>query len=164
MGRRPTKAADNPFCQARLRIAEFDERFYSKEYASELLHLSPGQLQDYELGITKCIPPDNILRMADIYKAPELRNLYCREMCPLGADVPKLELEDLDRITVKAMASLRKMVETKDILLDITEDGILSEDEKPELEQVLRNLEEVVAVAQSLKVWVEKNTDFREED
>lgn len=159
MGRRPTKAADNPFCQARLRIAEYDERFYSKEYAAGLLHLSPGQLQDYELGITKCIPPDNILRMADIYKAPELRNLYCREMCPLGVDVPKLELEDLDRITVKAMASFRKMAETKETLLDITEKGIVSENEKPELEQVLKNLDEMVAIAQSLRGWMEKNMD-----
>lgn len=159
MGRRPTKAADNPFCKARLKAAEYNEKFYSKEYAAEQLHISAGQLQDYELGITKCIPPDNILRMADVYRAPELRNLYCREMCPLGSDVPVLELEDLDRITVKAMASLRKTAETKDILLDITEDGVISEEEKSELEKVLQNLDEISAIAQSLKVWAEKNLD-----
>lgn len=159
MGRRPTKAADNPFCRARLKAAEYNEKFFSKEYAAEQLHISAGQLQDYELGITKCIPPDNILRMADIYRSPELRNLYCREMCPLGSDVPVLELEDLDRITVKAMASLRKTAETKDILLDITEDGVISEEEKPELEKVLKNLDEISAIAQSLKVWAEKNLD-----
>lgn len=157
MGRRPTKAADNPFCQARLRAAEYNEKFFSKEYAAEQLHISAGQLQDYELGITKCIPPDNILRMADIYNAPELRNHYCREMCPLGCDFPKLELNDLDRITVKAMASFRKMAETKETLLDITEDGVITEEEKPELEEVLKNLEEVTVIAQNLKVWVEKN-------
>lgn len=159
MGRRPTKAADNPFCRARLKAAEYNEKFFSKEYAAEQLHISAGQLQDYELGITKCIPPDNILRMADVYRAPELRNLYCREMCPLGSDVPVLELEDLDRITVKAMASLRKTAETKDILLDITEDGVISEEEKSELEKVLQNLDEISAIAQSLKVWAEKNLD-----
>lgn len=159
MGRRPTKAADNPFCKARLKAAEYNEKFYSKEYAAEQLHISAGQLQDYELGITRCIPPDNILRMADVYRAPELRNLYCREMCPLGSDVPVLELEDLDRITVKAMASLRKTAETKDILLDITEDGVISEEEKSELEKVLQNLDEISAIAQSLKVWAEKNLD-----
>lgn len=157
MGRRPTKAADNPFCQARLHAATYNERFFSKEYAAEQLHISAGQLQDYELGITKCIPPDNILRMADVYNAPELRNLYCREMCPLGCDVPKLELDDLDRITVKAMSTFRKMAETKEILLDITEDGIISADEKPELQTVLKNLDEVSSIAQSLKIWVEKN-------
>lgn len=157
MGRRPTKAADNPFCQARLKAAEYNEKFFSKEYAADQLHISAGQLQDYELGITKCIPPDSILRMADVYNAPELRNLYCREMCPLGCDMPKLELEDLDRITVKAMSTFRKMAETKEILLDITEDGQISTEEQPELEKVLKNLDEVSAIAQSLKIWAEKN-------
>ena len=157
MGRRPTKAADNPFCQARLKAAEYNEKFFSKEYAAEQLHISASQLQDYELGITKCIPPENILRMADLYNAPELRNLYCREMCPLGGDVPVLELEDLDRITVKAMASLRKVAETKELLLDITEDGVISNEEKPSLVKILKTLDEISAVAQSLKVWTEKN-------
>lgn len=157
MGRRPTKAADNPFCQARLRAAEYNEKFFSKEYAAEQLHISAGQLQDYELGITKCIPPDNILRMADLYRAPELRNLYCREMCPLGGDVPVLELEDLDRITVKAMASLRKAAETKELLLDITEDGVITDEEKPSLKRILATLDGITAIAQSLKVWTEKN-------
>ena len=157
MGRRPTKAADNPFCQARLKAAEYNEKFFSKEYAAEQLHISASQLQDYELGITKCIPPENILRMADLYNAPELRNLYCREMCPLGGDVPVLELEDLDRITVKAMASLRNVAQTKELLLDITEDGVISNEEKPSLVKILKTLDEISAVAQSLKVWTEKN-------
>lgn len=159
MGRRPTKAADNPFCQARLKAAEYNEKFFSKEYAAEQLHISAGQLQDYELGITKCIPPDSILRMADVYRAPELRNLYCREMCPLGGDMPVLELEDLDRITVRAMASLRKVAQTKESLLDITADGIITEDEKPELRKILATLDEISAIAQSLKVWTEKNLE-----
>ena len=159
MGRRPTKAANNPFCQARLRAAEYNENFFSKEYAAEQLHISVSQLQDYELGITKCIPPDNILRMADLYRAPELKNLYCREMCPLGGDVPVLELEDLDRINVKAMASLRKVAEMKESLLDITLDGVITEDEKPKLRKILATLDEISAIAQSLKVWTEKNLE-----
>ncbi|MCI8889248.1 MAG: XRE family transcriptional regulator [Hungatella sp.] len=159
MGRRPTKAVNNPFCQARLRAAEYNEKFFSKEYAAEQLHISAGQLQDYELGITKCIPPDSILRMADVYRAPELRNLYCREMCPLGGDMPVLELEDLDRITVRAMVSLRKVAQTKESLLDITADGIITEDEKPELRKILATLDEISAIAQSLKVWTEKNLE-----
>ena len=159
MGRRPTKAVSNPFCQARLRAAEYNEKFFSKEYAAEQLHISAGQLQDYELGITKCIPPDSIMRMADLYRAPELRNLYCREMCPLGGDMPVLELEDLDRITVRAMASLRKVAQTKESLLDITADGIITEDEKPELRKILATLDEISAITQSLKVWTEKNLE-----
>ena len=159
MGRKPTKAADNPFCQARLKAAEYNEKFFSKEYAAEQLHISAGQLQDYELGITKCIPPDSILRMADVYNAPELRNLYCREMCPLGYDVPVLEMEGLDRIALKALSVLRKADLTKEKLLDITEDGFISDEEKPILQEILQTLDEVVSVSQSLKVWVEKNIE-----
>lgn len=157
MGRRPTKAADNPFCRARLQAAAYNERFFSKEYAAELLHISAGQLQDYELGITKCIPPDNILRMADVYNAPELRNLYCKEMCPLGCDVPAVELEDLDRIAVKALSSFRKISAAKENLLDIVEDGVINPNERPELNKILETLDEVSSITQSLKVWVEKN-------
>lgn len=157
MGRRPTKAADNPFCQARLKAAEYNEKFFSKEYAAEQLHISVSQLQDYELGITKCIPPDNILRMADLYCAPELKNLYCREMCPLGEDVPVLELGDLDRITVRAMASLRKVSEISGLFLDIAEDGVISEDERPSLKRVMEALDDISALAQSLNAWAEKN-------
>lgn len=157
MGRRPTKAADNPFCKARLEAAKYDERLYSKEYAAELLHISASQLQDYELGITKCIPPDSILRMAATYHAPELRNLYCKEMCPLGCDVPTVELEDLDRIAVKALSSFRKILVAKENLLDIVEDGIINPDERPELDKIIGTLDEVASITQSLKVWVEKN-------
>lgn len=157
MGRRPTKAADNPFCKARLEAAKYNERFFSKEYAAEQLHISAGQLQDYELGITKCIPPDSILRMADIYNAPELRYMYCREMCPLGENIPKIENEDLDRISLKALSSFRKINEAKELLLDITADGIIEEGEKEDLKKIVETLDELNEITSNLKVWIEKN-------
>ena len=157
MGRRPTKAADNPLCKARIDAAKYNEKLYTKEYAAEMLGISPSSLSDYELGVTKIVPPDMIIKMADLYNSPELRNYYCREVCPLGCDIPRVELDDLDRITVKALSTFRKISETKEILLDITEDGKISEDEKPELQKVLDTLDELVAVSQNLKIWAEKN-------
>lgn len=157
MGRRPTKAADNPFCKARLEAARYNDRLFSKDGAAELLGISVSTLSDYELGITKVVPPDMVLKMADLYNAPELRNYYCRELCPLGGDMPVLELEDLDRISIKAFAVFRKLNEAKDLLLDIAEDGMIDESEKPQLEKILGTLDELEHVAQSLKVWVKKN-------
>lgn len=157
MGRRPTKAADNPLCKARIDAAKYNERLYSKEYAAEMLGISPSSLSDYELGVTKIVPPDMIIKMADLYNSPELRNYYCREVCPLGCDIPKIELDDLDRITVKALSTFRKISETRELLLDITEDGKISEEERPELQKILDTLDELVSVSQNLKVWVEKN-------
>ena len=157
MGRRPTKAADNPFCIARLEAAKYNDRLLSKEGASELLGVSVSTLSDYELGITKSVPPDMVLKMSDLYNAPEIRNYYCREMCPLGCDMPALELEDLDRITVKAMASLRNVAGAKESLLDITADGIITDDEKPALKKILATLDEISSIVQSLRIWAEKN-------
>ncbi len=157
MGRKPTKAANNPFCQARVVAAQYNERLLSKEGAAEFLGISVSTLSDYELGITKIVPPDMVLKMADLYNAPELSNYYCRNMCPLGADVPALELEDLDRITIRALSAFRKVRKTGELLMDITEDGVISEDEKGDLNKVLENLDELERTAQSLKLWVKKN-------
>lgn len=95
--------------------------------------------------------------MADLYNAPELRNYYCTSMCPLGCEMPKADMVDLDRITVRAIASFRRLNVTKEILLDITEDGVITEDEKPDMQKVLDNLEELEAVTQNLRIWVKKN-------
>lgn len=157
MGRRPTKAVDNPFCKARLEAAQYNDRLFSKEGASELLGVSVSTLSDYELGVTKVIPPDMVVKMADLYNAPELENYYCTNMCPLGCNIPKASVEELDRISLRALATFRKVEETREILLDITLDGVIAEDEKADLQKVLCNLEELEQIAQSMKLWVKKN-------
>lgn len=157
MGRRPTRAAGSPFCQARLAAAEYNERLRSKEGASEFLGISVSTLSDYELGLTKVIPPDMVLKMADLYNAPELRNYYCTSVCPLGCDMPKVEIADLDRISLRALATFRRLEDTRESLLSITEDGIIDEAEKPELYRIIGTLEELEQVTQSLKLWVQKN-------
>ena len=78
-------------------------------------------------------------------------------MCPLGSEIPKAELAGLDRITVRTLYTFRKIEKTKEILLDITEDGIIDESEQPQLKEVLKNLEEIEQVAQSMKLWIKKN-------
>ena len=157
MGTNPTKAADNVYCRYRKAAAMYNDKLNSREGAAELLGISQSTLADYELGITKIIPADSIMRMADLYNAPELRNYYCRNCCPLGGEVPKVEMEDLDRISIRALSTFRKIGETKELLLDITEDGVISEDEKGDLNKVLENLGELEQIAQSLKLWVKKN-------
>lgn len=157
MGTNPTKAAGNIYCRCRKEAAKYNDKLSSREGAAELLGISPSTLADYELDITKIIPADNILRMADLYNAPEIRNYYCKNCCPLGTDVPEVRIGELDRITVRALASLRSVSKVRENLLDITEDGRITEEEKPVLEEIIQNLDELSAIAQSLKAWTEKN-------
>ena len=97
--------------------------------------------------------------MADCYRAPELKGNYCREMCPLGRNMPKIGNEGLDRISLRMLASFKKINEAKESLLDITADGIITEDEKPELKKIVQTLDEVNEIAQNLKNWIEKNLE-----
>lgn len=157
MGTSPTKAAGNIYCKCRKEAAKYNDRLNSREGAAELLGISASSLADYELDITKIIPVDKVLLMADLYNAPELRTYYCKECCPLGCSNPRIALEDLDRITVKALSSFRKITGAKDTLLNIVEDGVITEDEKPELEDLLSIMGEVEAVIQTFKLWAEKN-------
>lgn len=78
-----------------------------------------------------CPYPEEIRLMADLYNTPELENYYCTEMCPLGYGMQKVEIEDLDRISLKALDSFRRIDPTAGLLLDITADGVITEDEKP---------------------------------
>ena len=157
MGTRPTKAKNNIFCKARLEAAGYNDKLKSRAGAAEVLgYASESTISDWELGIS--VPtPEAVLKMSDLYNAPELINTYCHNLCPLGWDIPEITAQDLDRISIKALSAFQKISKTKEALLDIVSDGIISEDEQPTLEKVLSSLDELNAVTQELKAWVTKN-------
>ena len=153
-----TKAVSNMFYQARCEAAKSNERLSSREGAAEEIGIDRTRLARIELGST--IPyQEEVLLMADCYKTPELKGNYCREMCPLGKNMPKIENEGLDRISLRMLSSLKKINEVKESLLDITADGIITEDEKPELRKIIQTLDEMHEIAENLKNWVEKNLE-----
>lgn len=156
MSKYATKAKESVFYKARSEASKFNDRLNSREGASDELGIDRTRLARIELG--SIVPyPEEVLMMAEIYNAPELKNHYCCEVCPLGRNWPKVELESLDRISIKALSTFRKISTVKESLLDIVEDGVITVDEKPALDEVLKTLDEVTQVAQNLKVWIEKN-------
>lgn len=150
------KTSSNVFYKARCAAATHNEQLSSREGAADIMSIDRGRLYRIESGIANPYP-EEIHLLADLYNAPELENYYCTNICPLGGEMPKADLADLDRISIRALSTFRKIGETKNLLLDITEDGIISEDEKGDLNKVLENLEELEQIAQSLKLWVKKN-------
>lgn len=76
MGRDATKAAGNPWYQARKKAAEYDDRLCSRESAAEQLGMSVSSLADAELGNTKFMPVDKAVLMADRYPRAGTP-LYC---------------------------------------------------------------------------------------
>lgn len=157
MGTRPTKAAGNVYCRCRLEAAKFNDRLNSRAGAAELLGISESSLADYELGNTKVVPVDKVNLMADLYKAPEIRNFYCANECPIGKNcITQLEVEELDRLTIKVLSAFKKVGYIKETLLEITADGIVSKDEEKEFSEVIKALDTISQNAQELKLWAEK--------
>lgn len=158
MGASPTKAAGNIYCQARIRASETNDRLKSREGAAELLGISTSSLSEYELGITKIVPADKVVLMSDLYNAPELMNEYCATSCPIGERcVQKIDVEDIDRLTLKMLGAFNQAEGVSQTLITIMADGVVSEDELPQMEIVLGLLDNLGNRIQALKLWATKN-------
>ena len=79
----------------------------------------------------KSLPhPDEILKMAEVYKAPTLCNYYCTHECPIGEKyVEVVTYKDLSQITLETLASLNALDKAKSRFIEITVDGTITEDE-----------------------------------
>ena len=77
-------------------------------------------------------------------------------MCPLGSGLPKVVDDNLDRISVKALATFRKVETAKELLLDISEDGIVDETEMKDMNKIIATLTEIEQISAELKVFVAK--------
>lgn len=155
MGRGATKAAGNVWYEARINAAKWNDKLSSREGASEKLGVCIDTINNAERGLYKCMPVDVAVIMADEYKAPHLLNYYCLHECPIGCRQSiSDEVCDLDRLTVKLMKNLRvsELESIKESLLDIAEDGKISEEEKPELRRILEYLDGVAKLVSELKI------------
>lgn len=157
MGKKATKAADNVYCIARYQAAEKDEAFESRERAAEALGIDRTRLARIELG-TICPYPEEVKLMAEAYDAPELCNTYCARECPIGrGTVPELTLDDLDRLTLKMLGSLKDVEDLRRRLITIAADGQITTTERGEFDSILDSLEELAVSAQALQLWARKN-------
>ena len=101
-----------------------DELGLSREKASELLESIPPERIE-RIENEKTLPhPDEILVMAEKYKAPHLCNYYCANECPIGQQyVPEIEIKDLSQIVLEMLASLNAIHKKQERLIEITVDG-----------------------------------------
>lgn len=159
MGRDASKAAGNPWYEARLEAAKFNDKLCSREGAAELLGMSVSSVADTELGLSKVMPVDKAVLMADLYCDPALLNYYCLHECPIGRRRP---ISDdticVERAAVKLTKILRKEVvqRFKHGLQDIAADGVVSDDEFPEFDAIMDELREVSKVISELEIIRDK--------
>ncbi len=159
MGRGATKAAGNVWYEARLEEAKHDDRLSSRAGVAELLHVSEDVIRRIENNLNQCMPVEMAVLMADLYHAPQLCPYYCQHECPIGRTMPlSCEALDIDRVTVKLLKNLRvsDLEEVKEKLIDIAEDGKITDDEKPELKNILSYLDDLAKTLNELRTVGEK--------
>ena len=152
---------ENIYIQCRKKAAKYDDRLNSRDRAAELLGISESSLTHYELGITKNIPVDIIVMMAERYHAPELKYHYCKNECPIGKNLPiSPEEKTIEQATVHLLDSLNneRISRITSKLLHIARDGNVSEQESDELASIVDELHYVTQAIHELQLIVEKNT------
>ena len=159
MGKGPINENTNVYFQARKKAAIYNERLYSREGAAELLGISVSTLADYELGNTKVVPVDKVVLMADLYCAPELIAGYCMRECPVHGFLPlATEEKSIQGIALRLLKGFNEdeLKAMKVDLIEITEDGIISQEEIPKLKEILNKLDGMAEVISEMKIAGEK--------
>ena len=159
MGDRTLNENKNVYFQARKRASVSNPKLFSRESAAEMLGISPYTLADYELGSTKVVPVDKVMLMADLYNAPELITGYCRYECPIHGFLPlATEEKNIQGIALRILKGFdeTELRNIKRDLIDISEDGTISDDEVPKLKEILESLEKMAETIIELNLVGEK--------
>ena len=150
MGRKSTKENKSVYQQAR------EEQGLTREAAAQLLEfISDDRIEKIESEKTPA-RPEEIMKMAECYKHPELCNYYCSHECPIGQRyVPEVGLKDLSQITLEMLASLNALEKQKNRFIEITVDGVVHEDEKEDFAKIRSQLDDMARAISALTLWVD---------
>ena len=149
MGKKSIKEDKNVYFVAR------EEAGLTRAQASELIGtISESRLEKLETGKTAIVPED-VVDMSLAYKKPELSNYYCTHECRIGKDsVPEVKSSSLSEIVLGMLAALNSLDDQKNRLIDITADGVISDDELPDFVHIQKELDQIDQTVESLKVWM----------
>lgn len=149
MGKKSTKENKNIYFQSR------EKADLTRAQASELIGcISESKIEKIENGTTPPQPEDIVL-MAKAYQNPRLCNYYCANECRIGQEhVPEVQISGLPEITLGILSSLNALDKYKERLIEITEDGQITEDELPDFEKIAERLEKISVTVESLKLWI----------
>lgn len=150
MGRKSVKTEKNIYQLFR------EEQGLTREEASELLgYISADRIEKIENGKVQA-RPEEVLTMASCYRHPELCNYFCSKECPIGRErVPELQVKELSQITLEVLDNINALSREKERLVEITVDGVITDDEKDDFEVIRAKLREMSIAIDSLSLWVE---------
>lgn len=156
MPKKATKAANNVFYQARISAASYNDNLSSREGASEATGIDRNRIVRTELGAINPYP-DEVVVYADLYNAPELMNYYCSTLCPIGKEtVDSLEITTLERACLKLLSSSHQFSEAQEQLVQISQDGEITEEEQDQMQEIMDKLRRVANDISALDLLCKK--------
>lgn len=150
MGRKSIKENKNIYFKSR------EEAGLTRAEASEKM----GFISEYQIEKIEnekvTIHPEDVVAMAEAYKKPSLCNYFCSHDCRIGQEyVPEVKLSTLSEISLSILASINSLNKQKERLIEIAEDGTLSEEELPDFLSIQDRLDKLSLTVDSLKLWME---------
>ncbi len=133
-----------------------NELGWSREHAAEELGMSDDKLERIENG--KQIPnPQDVLIMSRAYRVPHLCNYYCHNVCEIGSKyVPEVPDRELPDIILRLLNSVYEAEDIRELLIRITADGVIDDDEIEHLVDVQGTLEELSIMIEALQLCIER--------
>ncbi len=134
-----------------------EELGLTREKASECItaqHISPDRLEKIE-NRRLVARPDEILAIAEAYRAPGIINYYCTHDCDIGGKyISEVKPKELSQIAIETLNSLNKLSQVRERLLEIVEDGRITEDEYEDFSAIKSNLDKIANAVASLQLWL----------
>lgn len=150
MGRKSIKENKNIYQEIR------ESKNLTRESASELLDfITADRIEKIESG-KSLVRPEEVLKMAEVFKRPDLTNHFCSNECPIGKKyIPEIKQKDLSQITLEMLATLNELDKQKNRLIEITSDGKIESDEAKDFDKIKSQLFEMSKIIQSLMLWID---------
>lgn len=153
------KQGESIYFRCRKQAALSNPAVSSREKTAELLGISTSTLANYELGVTKFVPVDIIVRMAELYNAPELKHSYCVNECPIGHGQPiAVEITSIERIALRLLKTMDddSIRSFRASLVDVALKGEPNENERIVYEALIERIDEIMVVLSELRMLAEK--------
>ncbi|MBE5945293.1 MAG: XRE family transcriptional regulator [Lachnospiraceae bacterium] len=165
MGRKASKATENIYYISRMEASKVNPAYTSREKAALKLGIERSRLARIELGQIEPYA-EEVDIMSTAYNAPHLCADYCNNVCPIGArkladQINKSAPESIERLVLRFLSSTQSMDEISKILVDITQDGIINQDEIRDLQTIFSAMESVTKNIDSIKLWIMKDPNLK---
>lgn len=125
---------------------------YTQETAAELLDLSVESIRAYETGVR--VPGnDTVERMVEVYNTQHLAYQHLKATNALMSRVvPALEERSLTEAAVRLVNRMNRLIKTDagSRLLEITEDGLVTDDEQLDVAEIAANLHDLIKAAMEM--------------